>query len=198
MVRGTRQPTAIQISVPLDVALIDKEYLISGSALVVDLLTGSLFAKVNSPNGDLVDLGNTSQIRGPFVSIYLTCAAQPGLKARLLIVQDGFELEHQAAINVIGAYLAPASITGGTTSAIWTPASGKRVHLKRLSFSVDTATLITLLWNASAFESFYLPANGSIIVNLIDANEIGAADAVLTIKSSVTSNVTARATGKEE
>lgn len=93
-------------------------------------------------------------------------------------------------------YLAP-TLLSNSTATIKTPASGKRLLLTRFSFSVSAATRIELRWAAAAFESFYLPANGSIIVNLISCVELGPVDAALIIYSSTAAIVTAKASGRE-
>lgn len=97
----------------------------------------------------------------------------------------------------IGHYLAPTALGVGGTATIWTPASGKAIRAKRIQVSVDAATRIDFRWTTTTFESYYLPANGSIIVNLVGANEQPAANATLTILSSAAANVTAKATGDE-
>ena len=94
-------------------------------------------------------------------------------------------------------YLAPTALGVGGTATIWTPAGGKAIRAKRIQVSVDAATRIDFRWTTTAFESYYLPANGSIVVNLVGSNEQPAADATLTILSSAAANVTAKASGDE-
>jgi len=99
--------------------------------------------------------------------------------------------------SVTSKYLAPTVLAAGGTDTIWIPASGKAVRLKRFSVSVSAATRIDLRWGSTAFESFYLPANGSVIVNLAGCNEQGAVNTALTILSSAAATVTAKASGEE-
>ena len=94
-------------------------------------------------------------------------------------------------------YLPPTPLSAGGTATIWTPAAGKAIRCKRIQVSVDAATRIDLRWGTSAFESYFLPANGSIIVNLIGTNQQGAVDTPLTIYSSAAATVTASADGDE-
>lgn len=94
-------------------------------------------------------------------------------------------------------YLTPTALGVGGTATIWTPAGGKAIRAKRIQVSVDAATRIDFRWTATAFESYYLPINGSVVVNLIGSNEQPAANATLTILSSAAANVTAKASGDE-
>jgi len=97
----------------------------------------------------------------------------------------------------VSKYLSPTSLSAGGTATIWTPATGKKIRLKRLQISVDSATRIDLRWGTTPFESYFLPANGSVVVNCVGANEEGAVDQSLTILSSEIATVTASAKGDE-
>lgn len=99
--------------------------------------------------------------------------------------------------GVSSAYLAPTSLAAGGTATIWTPSAGKAIRLKRFSISVDAATRIDLRWGTSAFESFYLPGPGSVVVNLKGCNEDGPVNTALTLLSSAAATVTAKASGVE-
>ena len=94
-------------------------------------------------------------------------------------------------------YLSPTALGAGGTATIWTPASGQKVRFKRVQVSVNAVTRIDLRWGTTAFESYYLPANGSIIFNAIGVNEEGAVDTALTLLSSAAATVTASAKGDE-
>jgi|GEM_PF-6129641 len=94
-------------------------------------------------------------------------------------------------------YLPPTSLSAGGTATIWAPSAGKAIRCKRIQVSVDAATRIDLRWGTDAFESYFLPANGSIIVNLIGTNQQGPVDTPLTILSSAAATVTASADGDE-
>jgi len=94
-------------------------------------------------------------------------------------------------------YLSPTSLGAGGTATIWTPATGKKVRFKRVQVSVDTKTRIDLRWGTTAFESYFLPADGSVVFNAIGVNEEGAVDEPLTILSSEAATVTASAKGDE-
>ena len=94
-------------------------------------------------------------------------------------------------------YLPPTALATGGTATIWTPAAGKAIRAKRIQVSVDAATRIDFRWGTTAFESYYLPANGSVVVNLVGSNEQPATDTALTILSSAAANVTAKASGDE-
>lgn len=95
------------------------------------------------------------------------------------------------------AYRAPVALGAGGTTTIWTPAAGKKIRLKRIQVSVDAATRVDLRWAAAAFESYYLPANGSVVVNFIATNYEGGVDEALTLLSSAAATVTASAHGDE-
>lgn len=104
--------------------------------------------------------------------------------------------ETQIAPNA--EYLPPTTIAAGDTATIWTPAAGKKIVLKRFSISTDTATRVELLWASTAFESFFLPANGTVIANLVYCNERGGTDEALVIKNiTASASITAKASGDE-
>jgi len=93
-----------------------------------------------------------------------------------------------------GGYLARQAIgAGGTATIKNAPGAGFKLRLKRLQVSVDAITAIDLRWGTTAFESYYLPANGSIIVNKIGENFDGPANTALTIYSTNAVNITASA-----
>jgi len=122
-----------------------------------------------------------------------------------LVVQlahQGTELDPRVITDVekvasVTKYLSPTSLGASGTATIWTPATGKKIRFKRVQVSVDSATRIDLRWGTTAFESYYLPANGSIIFNAIGVNEEGAVDESLTLFSSKAATVTASAKGDE-
>jgi len=94
-------------------------------------------------------------------------------------------------------YLSPTALGAGGTATIWTPASGKSARVKRIQVSVDAATRIDLRWSTTAFESYYLPANGSVVVNMVGVNEQGGVNVSLTLLSSAAATVTASAKGDD-
>lgn len=97
----------------------------------------------------------------------------------------------------VSKYLAPTSLGAGGTATVWTPASGKAIRIKRIQGSVDAKTRIDLRWGTTAFESYFLPADGSFIANLVGCNEQPAIDVSLTVLSSAAATVTASAKGDE-
>lgn len=102
----------------------------------------------------------------------------------------------EKVVNV-SKYLSPTSLGVGGTATIWTPASGKAIRAKRIQGSVDAKTRIDLRWGTTAFETYYLPADGSFMANLVGCNEQPATDVSLTIRSSAAAIVTASAKGDE-
>lgn len=85
-----------------------------------------------------------------------------------------------------------------SSAALWTPASGKTIILKSFSVSVSTATRIDFQWDTANFMSFYLPANGSVAMNLTNSNRAGGAkNTALNVYSSASATVTASAGGEE-
>lgn len=95
------------------------------------------------------------------------------------------------------AYRAPVALGIGGTTTIWTPAAGKKIRLKRVQISVNAATRIDIRWVAAAFESYYLPENGSVVVNYIATNHEGGVNQALTLLSSAAATVTGSAHGDE-
>jgi len=94
-------------------------------------------------------------------------------------------------------YLEPTALGANGVATVWTPASGKAIKLTRIQISVDAATRIDLRWGTTAFESYYLPANGSVVANFVGCREQGGADQALTILSSAAANITVKASGVE-
>ena len=95
-------------------------------------------------------------------------------------------------------YLAPVALGAGGVATIRTPTAGTSIRLKRIEISVSVATRIDLRWGVNAFESYYLPDNGTIIANWVSSNEVGAVNVPLTILSTAAATVTAHASGIEE
>lgn len=93
-----------------------------------------------------------------------------------------------------GGYLPrQAILAGGTATIVNAPGVGYKLRVKRLQVSVDAATAIDFRWDTTAFESYYLPANGSVIINKIGENFDGPENTALTIYSSAAVNITASA-----
>jgi len=118
------------------------------------------------------------------------------------LAHQGTEIDPRIITDVekvadVTKYLSPTSLTAGGTATLWTPATGKKIRFKRVQVSVDAPTRIDLRWGTTPFESYYLPANGSIIFNAIGVNEEGAVDESLTLLSSADATVTASAKGDE-
>jgi hypothetical protein len=69
------------LSIPLDIALVDKEIPIQGDFILIDRnSTGVAFIKMNSPAVDKFPVAANTMIKNYKVSrIFLSCAAQPGL-----------------------------------------------------------------------------------------------------------------------
>lgn len=98
-------------------------------------------------------------------------------------------------VGVQKSYLAPTALGAGGTATIWTCPGGQRIRLKRIQISVNAPTRITLRWAAASFESYYMPANGTIIANFRGCNEEGGVGENLTLHSSAAATVTAKASG---
>ena len=126
-----------------------------------------------------------------------------GKKLRTIKRTVGSNDVHEEFVQVAGAgvtggkYLTPTALSANGTATIWTPASGKKIRLKRVQASTNTATRIDLRFATTAFESYYLPANGSFVYNAIGTYKEGAVDQTLTLLSSAAATVTASADGDE-
>lgn len=195
--RGKGPAAAIALMLDLATARDNVRIALEAGGLIVDRLDGDLEVRVNGPNGDALNLRVVRRIAYPFHSLFLSNAAQAGKIAKLMILADAVDVDVTPRIAVKGAYLAPTALGAGGTAAIWTPATGKTVRLSRFSISVDAATRISLRWNTTAWESFYLPANGTVICNLVNCIESGGVGEALSLISSAAATVTARATGEE-
>ncbi len=112
-------------------------------------------------------------------------------------IEDPVIVSDITKVANVTKYLTPTALGAGGTATLWTPAAGTSVRFKRVQVSVDAGTRIDLRWGTTAFESYYLPANGTIIFNAIGVNEEGGVDVSLTLLSSAAANVTASAKGDE-
>jgi len=118
------------------------------------------------------------------------------------LLSAGVEIDPRIISDVekvaeVTKYLAPVSLGAGGTATLWTPAIGKKVRFKRVQVSVDAKTRIELRWGTTGIESYFLPADGSVVFNAIGVNEEGAIDESLTLFSSAPATVTASAKGDE-
>jgi hypothetical protein len=188
---------ALQLNIDLATAHTDVEVCCSGEGLIVDRLDGYLSVKVNVPNGDAIPLRSCPNLRASFLRLYFSNIGQAGKTARLFILSGQLGGHSITTPAVQGSYLAPSVLGVGGSSTVWTPAAGKAIRLKRLSVSVDAATRIDLLWNTTAWESYYLAANGTVVINLVNCEEVGPKDGLLAVKSSAAATVSARMTGEE-
>lgn len=92
------------------------------------------------------------------------------------------------------SYLEPSSLpAGGTAIVASAPGVGYKLRLKRLQCSVDAATRIDFRWGTNAFESYFLPTNGSVVINKIGENFDGPENTALTLYSLNAATVTASA-----
>jgi len=94
-------------------------------------------------------------------------------------------------------YYTPTALGAGGTGTIWTPEAGKKIRLKRVQISVNAQTQIDLRFATTAFESYFLPANGSVVVNFVGTNREGAINEALTLRTVSAATVTASADGDE-
>lgn len=81
--------------------------------------------------------------------------------------------------------------------AVWTPAPGKSVKLKRFTITVDSDARIDLQWGYTAFESYWMTASSSIVSNLIHCNIQGPVNTPLTLSASAACTVKISAYGEE-
>jgi hypothetical protein len=105
-----------------------------------------------------------------------------------------------ATISVLAGttkYLPPTDLNN-SDETIWVPEEGKSIRLKRYQVSVNSDTRIELRWGDTAFESFFMSANSSVIANLIAGIEKGPVGVELNIYSESAAKVTAKVSGDEE
>jgi hypothetical protein len=190
-------PVNIALNLDLANARADLQVSLEAAGLLVDRLDGYLTVKVNSPNGDAINLRHITQLRYPFKALYFTNTAQAGSLARLILLGSGLKAHARALIGSISKYLTPTALGAAGTAAVWTPSTTNSVLLKRIQLTTDTATRLDLLWTTTAWESYYLPANGSIIINYVGTVEVGPLGSALQVKSSAAATVSAHASGEE-
>jgi len=82
---------------------------------------------------------------------------------------------------------------------IWTPSPGKRICLKYVQISTDTAMLVFLRFTPEGSPLFpaRLPANGTLSVLLVGANVIGGVNEALYLSQNALGNVDAFVIGEE-
>jgi len=94
-----------------------------------------------------------------------------------------------------------ASVTGGQTGSLWTPASGKSIRLKMYSLSTDTCGRVALMAGSGStidyIKEFFMNATGSVAMNLVGCNWTGSKDYKLFVSGSATSVILASAWGDE-
>jgi hypothetical protein len=93
----------------------------------------------------------------------------------------------------------PFSLTFSAASdlAIWTPASGKKVHLQLLSFESDADVQVGFRFGTTETVQVCRITKGSYVVNLVNSNTEGSADQVLNIRAEAAVNVKGYAIGQE-
>lgn len=84
-----------------------------------------------------------------------------------------------------------------TDTAVWTPASGKRIRLTDYRLSVGTAMTVTLKLGNSELEKFFFSQNGGAAVNL-DVDILGEIGEAIKITTNINGNASISLDGYEE
>jgi len=117
--RGKGPAAAVALTLDLGVARDNKPFNVECGGLFVEYCTGDLYARVNGPNGDGMNLKYIKKILYPFSGLYLTNTAQAGASARLLLLPTGMDADPPAAAGGAGAldYQSVAGTTDASTSS---------------------------------------------------------------------------------
>jgi len=91
--RGKGPAAAVAITLDLGAARDNKPFSIEAGGLIVESCTGDLYARINGPNGDGLNLRYVRRISYPFSSLFLTNTAQSGKAARLMLLPVGMKAE---------------------------------------------------------------------------------------------------------
>jgi hypothetical protein len=187
----------IRVSVNLATAHNNAEISFEGAGLLVEKIDGYLTVKFERPSGDALSLRTVPLVVARFSHIYLSNAAQTGKSAILLLLGEGVRVDGFTGVGAVGVYLLPTALGAGASQTVWSPDAGKALKIRRISLTTNTATQLDLLWNTTAWESYFMPGPGVIIANLIGCEEIGPVDALLAVKTSVAATIGARFSGEQ-
>jgi len=102
--RGKGPAAAVALTIDLSVARDNKPFNFDCGGLFVEYCTGDLYARVNGPNGDGMNLKYIKKILYPFSGLYLTNTAQAGASARLLLLPIGMDADPPAVAAGGGAH----------------------------------------------------------------------------------------------
>jgi len=91
--RGKGPAAAVALTLDLSEARDNKPYMLEAGAAFVEFCDGDLYAKINGPNGDGINLRYVKKILYPVTSLYLTNTAQAGKSARLLLLPTGMDAD---------------------------------------------------------------------------------------------------------
>jgi len=91
--KGKGPAAAVAVSLDLGEARENKPYHLEAGGLIVETCDGDLYARINGPNGDGINLRYVTRIFYPFTSLFLTNESQPAKTARLLLLPVGMEAD---------------------------------------------------------------------------------------------------------
>jgi len=91
--RGKGPAAAVALTLDLGEARDNKPYALEAGGLIVESCGGDLYARINGPNGDGLNLRCVHRILYPVTSLFLTNTAQTGKSARLLLLPTGMDTD---------------------------------------------------------------------------------------------------------
>jgi len=89
--RGKGPAAAVALTLDLAEARENKPYMLEAGGLIVEECDGDLYARINGPNGDGINLQYVRRISYPFSSLFITNPAQAGKSSRLVLLPAGMD-----------------------------------------------------------------------------------------------------------
>jgi len=150
--RGKGPAAAVALTIDLGEARDNKGYSLEAGAVFVERCDGDLYARVNGPNGDGINLRYVKKILYPVTSLYLTNEAQAGKSARLLLLPTGMDADPPAPAA------APVACECGATNdatvvgtTLWPVYGAERTY-------ADGATILSVSLTVTARTTFVVVA----------------------------------------
>jgi len=81
----------VALTLDLAEARENKPYMLEAGGLIVEECDGDLYARINGPNGDGINLQYVRRVSYPFSSLFITNPAQAGKSSRLVLLPAGMD-----------------------------------------------------------------------------------------------------------
>jgi hypothetical protein len=174
--RGKGPAAALALKLDLGTARDNSPLFLEAGGLFVEYCSGDLYARVNGPNGDGINLRTVKRIVYPISSIFLTNTAQTGKAARILISPSGLAAE-PVVLDDVGDPVQVTQTFGAAGAAdIAAPASGRKLRIKAVILECSAAVTYGLKFTSSGTIYYIRSTAGPWALNLIGCNIEGDVD----------------------